>query len=109
MIQAHVNIWFCIPDTIKSNLDAKEETTQKLKEEVKQVKQKLSTQEKLTSFSESASRKYISALMLSKDHLTTMLDTVSAALEEKDMKKEDIIRKEEEMEKITVKKENGES
>jgi hypothetical protein len=63
---------------------------------------------KLTNFSESASRKYISALMLSKDHLTTMLDTVTAALDEKDMKKEDIIKKETERE-VTVKKENGDS
>jgi hypothetical protein len=80
----------------------------KLKDEVKQTKQKLSNQEKLTNFSESASRKYISALMLSKDHLTTMLDTVTAALDEKDMKKEDIIKKETERE-VTVKKENGDS
>ncbi|CAC5358395.1 Cell division cycle and apoptosis regulator protein 1 [Mytilus coruscus] len=74
-------------DTIKTNLEMKEESGQKLKEELKQVKQKLSNQEKLTNFSESASKKYISALMLSKDHLTTMLDTVSAALDEKDIKK----------------------
>ena len=95
-------------DAIKASLDSKEESTVKLKDEVKQTKQKLSNQEKLTNFSESASRKYISALMLSKDHLTTMLDTVTAALDEKDMKKEDIIKKETERE-VTVKKENGDS
>jgi hypothetical protein len=37
-----------------------------------------------------------------------MLDTVTAALDEKDMKKEDIIKKETERE-VTVKKENGDS
>ncbi|XP_052071868.1 cell division cycle and apoptosis regulator protein 1-like isoform X3 [Mytilus californianus] len=94
-------------DTIKTNLETKEESGQKLKEELKQVKQKLSDQEKLTNFSESASKKYISALMLSKDHLTTMLDTVSAALDEKDIKKEDILKKDEE--KITIKKEKVEN
>ncbi|XP_063443898.1 cell division cycle and apoptosis regulator protein 1-like isoform X2 [Mytilus trossulus] len=94
-------------DTIKTNLETKEESGQKLKEELKQVKQKLSNQEKLTNFSESASKKYISALMLSKDHLTTMLDTVSAALDEKDIKKEDILKKEEE--KVAVKKEKVEN
>ncbi|XP_063444146.1 cell division cycle and apoptosis regulator protein 1-like isoform X3 [Mytilus trossulus] len=94
-------------DTIKTNLETKEESSQKLKEELKQVKQKLSNQEKLTNFSESASKKYISALMLSKDHLTTMLDTVSAALDEKDIKKEDILKKEEE--KVAVKKEKVEN
>lgn len=94
-------------DTIKTNLEMKEESGQKLKEELKQVKQKLSNQEKLTNFSESASKKYISALMLSKDHLTTMLDTVSAALDEKDIKKEDILKKEEE--KVTIKKEKVEN
>lgn len=94
-------------DTIKTNLEMKEESGQKLKEELKQVKQKLSNQEKLTNFSESASKKYISALMLSKDHLTTMLDTVSAALDEKDIKKEDILKKEEE--KVTIKKEKIEN
>ncbi|XP_076072662.1 cell division cycle and apoptosis regulator protein 1-like isoform X1 [Mytilus galloprovincialis] len=94
-------------DAIKTNLETKEESGQKLKEELKQVKQKLCNQEKLTNFSESASKKYISALMLSKDHLTTMLDTVSAALDEKDIKKEDILKKEEE--KVVVKKEKVEN
>jgi hypothetical protein len=55
-----------ILDAIKASLDSKEESTVKLKDEVKQTKQKLSNQEKLTNFSESASRKSKLALIASK-------------------------------------------
>lgn len=62
--------------------------------EIKQLKQKLLVQEKVTNNSESTSKKYLSALMESKEHLTAMLASVTDALGDKGEEEEVQVKKE---------------
>lgn len=71
-------------DQMKKSIDAKDEKSEKLSTELKNLKQKLSVQEKITTTSESTSKRYLAALMDSRDHLNAMLFTVTNAIGEKD-------------------------
>ncbi|XP_061175292.1 cell division cycle and apoptosis regulator protein 1-like [Saccostrea echinata] len=79
-------------DQMKKSIDVKDEKSEKLSTELKNLKQKLLVQEKITNNSESTSKKYLSALMESREHLNAMLSTITNALGEKeaveDIKKE---------------------
>lgn len=69
---------------MKKSIDAKDEKSEKLSTELKNLKQKLSVQEKITTTSEYTSKRYLAALMDSRDHLNAMLFTVTNAIGEKD-------------------------
>lgn len=71
-------------DQMKKSIDAKDEKSEKLSTELKNLKQKLSVQEKITTTSESTSKRYLAALMESRDHLNAMLSTVTNAIGEKE-------------------------
>jgi hypothetical protein len=77
---------------MKKNIDAKDEKSEKLSTELKNLKQKLLVQEKITNNSESTGKKYLSALVESREHLNAMLSAITNALGEKvnseDMKNE---------------------
>ncbi|KAJ8319043.1 hypothetical protein KUTeg_004134 [Tegillarca granosa] len=81
-------------DLLKKTSESKEESCQKMTAEIKQLKQKLLVQEKVTNNSESTSKKYLSALMESKEHLTAMLASVTEALGDKGDNDEVEIKKE---------------
>ncbi|XP_062571741.1 cell division cycle and apoptosis regulator protein 1-like isoform X1 [Saccostrea cucullata] len=71
-------------EQMKKSIGVKDEKSEKLSMELKNLKQKLLVQEKITNNSESTSKKYLSALLESREHLNSMLSTVTNALGEKD-------------------------
>lgn len=77
---------------MKKSIDAKDEKSEKMSTELKNLKQKLLVQEKITNNSESTGKKYLSALVESREHLNAMLSAITNALGEKvtgeDTKKE---------------------
>ncbi|XP_056018818.1 cell division cycle and apoptosis regulator protein 1-like isoform X3 [Ostrea edulis] len=79
-------------DLMKKSIDAKDEKSEKMSTELKNLKQKLLVQEKITNNSESTGKKYLSALVESREHLNAMLSAITNALGEKvtgeDTKKE---------------------
>ncbi|KAK3091306.1 hypothetical protein FSP39_018795 [Pinctada imbricata] len=86
-------------DSLQKSVNSKEEKVDRLSSELKQLKQKLLVQEKITNNSESTSKKYLSALMESKTHLSSLLSVVTDALGEDS--KEELTVKEEKKEKET--------
>lgn len=76
-------------DGLKKNLVSKEDSCQRLALEVKQLKQKLQSQEKLTNLSDTACKKYLSALQESRTCLTSAVDTIVNALSSDKAKKEE--------------------
>ncbi|XP_033736293.1 cell division cycle and apoptosis regulator protein 1-like isoform X2 [Pecten maximus] len=76
-------------DGLKKNLVSKDDSCQKLAAEVKQLKQKLQSQEKLTNLSDTTCKKYLSALQESRTYLTSAVDTIVHALSSDKVKKEE--------------------
>lgn len=85
---------FHFTESLKKTSETKEEACQKMTAEIKQLKQKLLVQEKVTNNSESTSKKYLSALMESKEHLNAMLASVTDALGDKGEEEEVEVKKE---------------
>ena len=76
-------------DQLKKELKKKEEAYNKLMGELKGMKHDLTVQEKLTSTTETSKKKYLSAVRGAQGLLTSLVTTVSNALEEiPDMKAE---------------------
>ncbi|XP_022315964.2 cell division cycle and apoptosis regulator protein 1-like isoform X3 [Crassostrea virginica] len=71
-------------DQMKKSIDVKDEKSEKLSTELKNLKQKLLVQEKITTNSESTSKRYLSALVESREHLISMMSSITNALGEKE-------------------------
>ena len=67
----------------KKTISQKEENVGKLKEEIKNLKHQLTTQEKITTSSETSNKKYLSALIESQGLLNSLTQTVTTALGDK--------------------------
>ena len=69
-----------LTEKVKKTLSQKEDQMGKLKEEIKNLKQQLTVQERITSNSESSNKKYLHALVESQGLLKSLAHTVASAL-----------------------------
>ena len=73
-------IFFLSPEKAKKSLSQRDDQIKSQKDEIKQLKHKLTVQEKITNSSESSNKKYLSALVHSQGLIKSLVTTVTTAL-----------------------------
>ena len=72
--------FFFSPEKAKKSLSQRDDQIKSQKDEIKQLKHKLTVQEKITNSSESSNKKYLSALVHSQGLIKSLVTTVTTAL-----------------------------
>ena len=76
----YIECFVVSPEKAKKSLSQRDDQIKGQKDEIKQLKHKLTVQERITNSSESSNKKYLSALVQSQGLIKSLVTTVTTAL-----------------------------